>query len=225
MVTNASGSDIVYGKELLEYLEKERPDVIARGKFFMADRAYDDAEIIRYLKSLGVKAVIDKRDMWSAEKEKEVPGYTGIYYNERGEVFCYSPESGERHEMRPAGYDAQRDALRMKCPMKMYGATCSESATCTHCKNVRISLSVDERIFTQVARPSYKWQRLYNQRTSVERVFSRLDVSFGFEDKKLRGQIRMELLGSMALMVMNAMAIGRINEKRPDLMRSLVKVA
>ena len=225
MVTNAAGSDIVYGKELLEYLEKERPDVIKRGKYLMGDRGYDDTEIIKYLKNLGIKAVIDKRDMWTAETEKEVPGYTGIYYNERGEVFCYSPERGERHEMRPAGYDATRDALRMKCPAEMYGITCSESATCTHCKNIRIPLSVDERIFTQVARPSYKWQRLYNQRTSVERVFSRLDVSFGFEEKKLRGQKRMELLGSMALIIMNAMAIGRIREKTPELMRSLVKAA
>jgi hypothetical protein len=35
----------------------------------------------------------------------------------------------------------------------------------------------------------------------------------------------MRLLGSMALVVMNAMAVGRIREKTPDLMRSLVKAA
>ena len=113
----------------------------------------------------------------------------------------------------------------MKCPAKMYGISCSEASTCTHTKNIRIPLSLDERIFTQIARPSYKWQSYYNKRTSVERVFSRLDVSFGFEEKKLRGKVRMELLGSMALIVMNAMAVGRIREKKPGLMRSLVKAA
>jgi hypothetical protein len=225
MVSDAAGSDIVYGKQLLEYLERERPDILKRCSHFMGDRGYDDTSLIQYLKSLDIKAVIDKRDMWTTETEKEVPGYTGIYYNERGEVYCYSPEKGERHEMRFAGYESERDTLRMKCPAVMYGINCSEAATCTHCKNIRIPLSVDERIFTQVARSSYKWQRLYNQRTSVERVFSRLDVSFGFEEKKLRGIKRMELMGSLAFIVMNAMAVGRLREKKPELMRSLVKAA
>jgi hypothetical protein len=191
----------------------------------MADRAYDDTDLIKELKGMGIKAVIDKRDLWRTETEKEVPGHPGIYYNERGEVFCYSPERGDRHEMRPAGYDAERDALRMKCPERMYGVTCREADTCARCKNIRIPLSEDARIFTQVARPSYKWKSLYNKRTSVERVFSRLDVSFGFEEKRLRGKKRMELLSGMALLVMNAVAVGRILEKKPELMRSLVAAA
>jgi hypothetical protein len=225
MVTSAACSDVVYGKELLKYLEKNRADIFKRIKHCMGDRAYDDTALIQYLEGLGIKAVIDKRDMWKDEIEREMPGYKGIYYNERGEVFCYAPKYGERHEMRPAGYDTERDCLRMKCPAKMYGITCGEAATCTHTKNIRIPLNVDERIFTQIARPSYKWKTYYNKRTSVERVFSRLDVSFGFEEKKLRGKVRMELLGSMALIIMNAMAVGRIREKKPELMRSLVKVA
>jgi hypothetical protein len=225
VVSSASGSDVVYGKELFEHLEENRPEVFNRIRHCMGDRAYDDTELIKYLKGFGIKAVIDKRDMWRDEFEREVPGYEGRYYNERGEVFCYSAKSGERHEMLPAGYCAERDSLRMKCPVKMYGISCSESDTCTRVKNIRVPLSTDERIFTQIARPSYKWKQHYNKRTSVERVFSRLDVSFGFEEKKLRGKIRMRLLGSMALIVMNAMAVGRINEKTPELMRSLVKAA
>ena len=225
MVSSAAGSDVVYGKELLEHLKENRPDVLVRAKHFMGDRAYDDTELIRYLKGLGIKAVIDKRDMWRNETEKEVPGYKGIYYNERGEVFCYAPKYGERHEMRPNGYDSERDSLRFQCPAKMYGISCSEAETCTHTKNIRIPLKTDERIFTQISRTSYKWQDYYNKRTAVERVFSRLDVSFGFEEKKLRGIKRMELLGSMALIVMNAMAVGRVREKTPELMRSLVKAA
>jgi hypothetical protein len=163
--------------------------------------------------------------MWRTEIEKEVPGYTDIYYNERGEVFCYSPETGERHTMAPAGYDAERDALRMACPVKRYGAACAEAETCTHCKIIRVPLSTDERIFTQVARPSYKWERFYNKRGSVERVFSRLDVSFGFETKRVRGMEKMELICLFGLIVMNAVALGRYRRKRPDLMRSLVRAA
>jgi hypothetical protein len=113
----------------------------------------------------------------------------------------------------------------MKCPVKMYGATCREAETCTHRKMIRVPLSTDERIFTQVARPSYKWERLYNKRSSVERVFSRLDVSFGFETRRVRGKAKMELISLFGLIVMNAVALGRYRQQKPELMRSLVKAA
>jgi len=224
-VSTAAASDLVEGKGLIESLLVSRPMIIEKCDYLMADRAYDDTGFIRDLKEKQIKAVIDKRNMWKTETEKEVPEHQGIYYNERGEVFCYSPERGDRHTMRPAGYDAERDALRMKCPVKMYGATCREAATCRLCKMIRIPLSTDERIFTQVARPSYKWERKYNKRSAVERIFSRLDVSFGFETKRIRGMEKMEIVSLMGLIVMNAMAIGRIREKKPELLRSLVKAA
>jgi hypothetical protein len=44
-----------------------------------------------------------------------------------------------------------------------------------------IPLDADRRIFVPIARSSYKWQRIYNGRTAVERVNSRIDLSFGFE--------------------------------------------
>ena len=225
-VSGAAGSDIKHGEKLIRNTAEDRAYIIEKCEHLMADRAYDDTDFIKYLKEdCKIKAVIDKRVMWRTETEKEVPGYKDIYYNEHGEVFCYSPEMGDRHEMRPAGYEAERDCLRMKCPAQMYGVTCRESETCTHCKTIRVPLETDARIFTQVARPSYKWERLYKKRISTERVFSRLDVSFGFEEKRLRGKARMELLCVIALSVMNAMAVGRIKQGKPELMRSLVKAA
>ena len=62
-------------------------------------------------------------------------------------------------------------------------------------------------------------------RTSVERVNSRLDVSFGFENHFIRGLQKMKVKCGIALCVMLSMAIGRIKEKRKDLMRSLVQSA
>jgi len=224
-VSTAAASDIVSGKRLISSLKTENPFIIEKCNHLMGDRGYDDTDFIKELKANGIKAVIDKRDMWRTETEKEIPGYKGIYYNERGEVFCYSPERGDRHTMARAGYDAERDALRMKCPARMYGVSCREAETCTHCKMIRVPLSTDERIFTQVARPSYKWEKLYNKRGSVERVFSRLDVSFGFETRRVRGAEKMELIGLLAFMIMNAIAVGRYRQKKPDMARSLVKAA
>jgi hypothetical protein len=54
-------------------------------------------------------------------------------------------------------------------------------------------VSEDRRIFTPLARSSYAWKRVYQKRTAVERVNSRLDASFlalsiissGSSDKKM----------------------------------------
>ena len=224
-MTDAAASDVKSGKGLLEKLEEERPDVIGRCEYFMADRGYDDTDLILWLKGKGVKSVIDKRDMWRGDKEKELPGRKNMYYDERGEAYCYSEEFGERHRMVPGGYDKDRDALRRICPVKAYGAECREKDTCPYCKEIRVPLETDPRIFTQVDRAGYKWKRLYKMRTSVERVNSRIDVSFGFEERTVRGLPKMTLRYVLALSVMNAMAVGRIKQKRPELMRSLVRTA
>lgn len=70
-----------------------------------------------------------------------------------------------------------------------------------------------------------KWDRIYKARTSVERVNSRLDVSYGFEKHTIIGIEKMKLKCPLSLMIMLAMAVGRIKEKQEDKMRSLVKPA
>jgi hypothetical protein len=224
-ITDAAGSDIIYGKELLKQLAKDRPGVIEKCLLLAADKGYDDTPLIQYLKEKGIKSLIDKRNQWRVEAEKMLPGYEGRYYNERGEVYCYSKEWGERHRMISAGYDKERDALRFRCPVNHYGCECRESADCPYCKNIRVPLATDERIFTQIDRTSYRWKNLYAGRTAVERVNSRLDVSFGFEQRRIRGKTRMELLCALSFAIMNAVAVGRIKEKKPELMRSLVRAA
>jgi hypothetical protein len=225
IISEANGSDIVWGKKLIEQIEKERPHIIKQCKYFMADKGYDDTELILLLKERGVKAIIDKRHMGKGETEKELPKSCGRYYDDYGNVYCYSQERGERHRMVFAGYDEARDALRFKCPVSHYGASCSETETCTLCKNIRVKLSVDERIFTQVGRTSYIWKRLYAGRTAVERVNSRLDVSFGFETRRVRGKKKMELFSALAFSVMNALAVGSIRAGEHERMRSLTRAA
>jgi hypothetical protein len=115
-------------------------------------------------------------------------------------------------------------ALKYICPVKAYGVRCSGSHECAHAlKSERISLEIDRRIFTSVARSSYAWEREYKKRTAVERVNWRLDVSFKFEKHFIRGLKKIELRVGLALCVMLAMAVGRIKEQRQELMRSLVK--
>jgi hypothetical protein len=93
---------------------------------------------------------------------------------------------------------------------------------CPVAQGIRVAMSEDRRIFTPIDRASYKWKREYNKRPAVERVNSRLDVSFGFEVHTIRGQRKMKLRCSLALCVMLAMALGRIKENQEEKLRSLV---
>ena len=123
------------------------------------------------------------------------------------------------------GFEKKRKTLKYRCPARHYGMECKSTATCASYRGVRIALETDRRIFVPVARSSYSWESAYKKRTAVERVNSRLDVSFGFEQHFIRGQKKMRLRMGLALVVMLAMAYGRVKEKQQDKMRSLVGAA
>lgn len=97
------------------------------------------------------------------------------------------------------------------------GITCDAQATCPVAQGIRIPLNTDRRVFTPVDRSSYTWSREYAYRTAVERVNSRLDVSFGFEWHTIRGMAKMRARCGLAL--------GRIRQQHPELLRSLVRSA
>jgi hypothetical protein len=59
----------------------------------------------------------------------------------------------------------------------------------------------------------------------VERVNSRLDVSFGFETRRVRGKGKMDLLAALAFMIMDALAVASVKERKPHLIRSLTRAA
>jgi hypothetical protein len=71
----------------------------------------------------------------------------------------------------------------------------------------------------------HQWENLYNMRSAVERVNSRIDDPFGFKKHYIRGFKKMQLRVGLALCVMLAMALGKIKENKAEQMRSLVKAA
>jgi hypothetical protein len=113
--------------------------------------------------------------------------------------------------------------VKYRCPAQHYGYQCAGAGCCELGKAVRIPLDEDRRVFTPLPRSSLKWERCYDRRTAVERVNSRLDVSFGFEKHMIRGLTKMSTRCTLALML--AMAVGRIKANQSDAMRSLLKAA
>jgi hypothetical protein len=141
---------------------------------------------------------------------------------------CHCPSSDELYEMAFCGFEKDRKALKYKCPVAAYGMECRGFDQCsegTKGKVVRIPLDIDRRIFVPIARSSYKWQRIYTSRTAVERINSRIDLSFGFEHHFIRGKAKMTLRVGLALLVMLSMALARVKRDQEKDMRSLIKRA
>jgi hypothetical protein len=226
-VTKASASDTKHLLPLVEEMKEKHLEIYRDIGRAAADKGYDSEDNCRRLyDEHGIKPVIDIRRMWRDKETKllDPECADNIVYDEAGTVYCICPKTGEQRCMSYGGFEKDRMVLKYICPVRAYGLRCSGSPECRHVmKSERISLEIDRRIFTPVARSSYAWEREYKKRTAVERVNSRLDVSFGFEKHFIRGQKKMEMRVGLALCVMLAMAVGRIKEKHQELMRSLVK--
>ena len=226
-VTQASHTEIKAAHLLIDSLSEKRSQVLKTAQYLIADRAYDDSKLITTLwDDYSIKAVIDIRNTWrDGEKTRPLKDLDNIVYDYQGTVYCCCPRELRLKEMAYGGFEQQRETLKYRCPAKHYGLKCKGEKECPVKRSFRLPLAFDRRIFTPLARSSYKWKDLYSKRTAVERVNSRLDVSFGFEHHYIRGHKKMHFRCSLALSIMLAMAIGRVKEKQPDLIRSLVQSA
>lgn len=226
-VTKASEAEQPQALKMVRELKERHPGIIGSCAHYLGDKGLDDAKLHKLLwDECQIKPVIDIRNCWKdGEVTRAVESLTNVVYDYKGTVFCYDMRLGHRHEMAYGGFEAQRGTLKYRCPARHYGCKCHWKSQCEIKQAVRIPLSEDRRIFTPVARSSYKWKDFYKKRTAVERVNSRIDGSFGFERHFIRGQAKMKARMGMALIVMLSMALGRIKEKQRSYMRSLLKAA
>jgi hypothetical protein len=228
-VTKASVAEQPIALRLLDQLEAHHPLVLQRAEYYMADRGYDDGKLHRRLWDRHeIKPLIGIRNLWKQPEGHDatcaVRCRQGVAYDFEGNVYCYNAY-GHRQKMAHAGFEKDRNTLKYRCPARHYGLDCSGREHCGIGASVRIPIAEHRRVFGPVARDSYKWKELYKRRTAAERVNSRLDVSFGFEQHTIRGLEKIRLRVNMAYMAMLAMALGRIKENQAEQMRSLVKAA
>lgn len=225
-VTKASASDITEGKAMVQDLASNRPWVLEYAEFFLGDKGYDDTELLKMLwYKYHVKPVIDIRNQWKVDGARLVHGQSNVSHDYKGTVYCHCPVEWKKRPMAFGGFEENRGTLKYRCPAKHYGFECKGKERCCISDNIRIDIDSNPRIFTPVARSSYKWKQIYKKRSSVERVNGRLDESFCFEKHYIRGIKKMELRCGLALIVMLGMAYGRVREKRPEKLRSLVQPA
>lgn len=235
-VTPATTSDTVRLLPMMEQVAMTQPEVMLRAETLAADRGYDSIANNQQLwDDFLIKPVIGIRDNW---QEKGMPSTRlldpkrgdNVVYDYEGNVYCVDPETGEQRLMAFDGFDCARGSLKYLCPRAHYQSQCRGHEDCghgdysEHGRIVRIPLAKDRRVFTPLARSSYVYAREYKKRTAVERVNSRLDVSFGFEQHTIRGLQKMNLRCGLALLVMAAMALGHIRNQQQGQVRSLVQL-
>ncbi len=237
-VTKASANDSPFLLPLVASLKARHPELVERSEYLSADKAYDSHENNRELwDEHSIRPVIDIRSTWQDEPENPRPLYPNkvdtIFHTEQGEVLCRCRDGAatERDNYAPMAYEGfehDRMTLKYRCPAKVHGIPCTQQDLCNgghqpaHGRIVRAPLQIDRRIFTPLARDSKTWKREYKHRTAVERVNSRLDVSFGFERHYIRGLSKMKVRCGLALLVMLGMAVGWIEAGQRERMRSLV---
>jgi len=226
-VTRASVSEVPQGKKLIKRLKDRHPGIIGRCEHLTADKGLDDTELnVRLWDEHGIKPVIDIRNCWKDGEQTRLVEHTrNVVYDYQGNVYCYDMRLGYKKPMAYGGFEEDRGTLKYRCPAEHYGCRCHGRELCEVNGAVRIKLTEDRRVFTPVARSSYKWKDIYKKRTAVERVNSRLDIAYGFEHHFIRGLPKMRFRMGLAMIVMLSMALGRIKEKQKDHMRSLLKAA
>jgi hypothetical protein len=240
-LTEASTSDCPQLLPMVDQLDQDHPGLLNATQFFTGDKGYDSQANNRELwDTYGVKPIIDIRNTWKEQphlpRQLNPEEVDTIFHTERGEVCCRrrDDQSQERDNYTPMafeGFEASRECLKYRCPAIAKGIDCTQRDICNggchtqHGRIVRVPLETNRRIFTPQARDSKTWKNEYKHRTSVERINGRIGQSFGFDQHYIRGMKKMRLRLGLALVVMLAMAVGRIQANQHKLLRSLVKPA
>jgi hypothetical protein len=236
-VTKASAGDPGHLLPLVEELEGRHEELHGRAEEVSGDKGYDALDNYCGLHDdHGIKPVIDTRQLWNDPAPRTLFGdrYDVFSYDESGRVYCTCPSerrgADEQRELAFVGFEKDRQTLKYRCPAAVFGFECEGRAECEKLspvgvggfgRVVRVPLSLDRRIFTPIARHTDKWKKAYDRRTAVERVNSRVDRVLGFEHHFIRGKDKMEMRVGLGLVVMLAMALGRIRANQAELMRSL----
>ncbi|MCH8877637.1 MAG: transposase [Chloroflexi bacterium] len=169
-------------------------------KYFLADRGYDGKNVY--------KAIVEEFDaipiilMRLGSKEPTEP------WDERCDQVG-TPYCDDGAPMQFQGYDREQRMTEWRCSNKLKGELC----LCTdsdYGQVVNLRISDEYRRYCPVPRSTRQWKLLYNKRGSVERAFSRLKEYKKLDNLKIRGLAKVELHAILAVMVMQAQALGRL---------------
>jgi hypothetical protein len=207
-ITTATDSDAQTLPKTLAQAQANLPE--NRIETLAFDKAADDNNTHKLLNQAGIKPLIENRSLWKEEPLRLLPGHDGnsnIVYDEKGTIFCYDRTSDPivLHQMSYNGYEQQRGTLKYRCPARHEGWTCPHDAVCNAGKEygltVRVKSDIDLRRFPPIPRATKIFERLYDGRTSVERVNARLKIFWGVDDGNICGARRFRAAVGVVMVV------------------------
>ncbi len=140
--------------------------------------------------------------MWTEETRQYKN--TDIVYTYNGIVGIID-DNGEYSELKYVGYDKTRETLRYTDGRKTYS----------------IEITENSRVFTEIARDSRKWKRIYQKRTALDRINGRMDRDFNLENNKVRGLKKAQVIIDIMMIGMLGLAKGHIINKQEDKIRKI----
>lgn len=225
---------------LLDQALKAHPELKERAGSIAADKAYDDGQVKLTLhQAYGLAPIIPSRDLQKGEyRALDEKHHDTIYFSPEGEIVCrHDPFNKEQAKqfcsMEFKGFEADRETLKFRCPAAAFGIECKNREACRsiikdegHGRIVRIKLEDNPRLFLPVHQGSRRFEKLYAERTSIERLFSRLDHMFGMEAPlRSKGLERATIRVTLAFSAMLATAVGWLMEERQDMIRSRLQTS
>ena len=145
---------------------------------YCLDMGYDVKSIYEYAHSQGAKAIVP------LNRRGEIEPPAGFDANR-------TPVCSMGYPMVYWGADAKRGELKFRCPHVCGKVECPQRScwcsTSDYGMVVKCKIADDLRGHSLPHRGSRNWKELYNLRTSVERVFSRLKEMLGADSLKVRG--------------------------------------
>ena len=236
-ITNASEHESPHLMQLMKTIAERHPQIIERAETLAADKGYDDgADKQALYDDYGIAPLIPARDLHKGQyRPLDESAHDTIFVGATGEVCCkihpFATDDAERFAPMPfCGFEEKRGTLKFRCPAAAYGLTCDNRAACA-CRpsvkdgqwgrTVRVKIKDQPRLWGPIYEHSYRFKDIYKGRTSVERLFFRVDHLYGFERHHTVGLKRMQLRGTLAMIAMQATAVGWIILGQKERIRSL----
>ena len=170
-VTPANRNDATQAIPLMEAI-KNQP------KYYCMDMGYDTKDIYQAARSFKSQAIIPLN-----RRGEKIPP-EGMDENR-------TPVCSMGYSMVYWGCEKDRGILKFRCPHVCGKVECPNgSAWCSESNYglvVKKKVEEDPRSFCTPHRGTREWEKLYNQRTSVERVFSRLKEHLSANSTRTRG--------------------------------------
>ena len=167
------------------------------------DAAGDGEDNHGYLLGQGIRPFIKrnahfkKADKIELPKAKIAPDGTKEHFNKEGVPVCMAGEAMPRN-----GYDKKLQASMFRCP-KATGRikSCPYEKECNktpYGRVLRVPDKTDPRLFGPFPYNSKRWKKIYNNRTSCERVNKRLLRDYNVEAIKCRSKTKLLFFSMIA---------------------------